>query len=952
MAKSSTNKFYGTSRTKDTGHKTRREIVKEFVEEWTNKGKDTGYGFIKEDANRQSFINDFLRRVCGIAQPTKYIEYEKDVMVKGSSHPKQIDGYIPSTKVMWEMKGSNKDLTQKIEQSGDIKLTPFEQAWRYSEYLPQSEKPRWIIISNFDELDIHDMDHPLDEPTVINLKDLTTKYKVFDFMIDATAQQIIDEKKLSIDAGVLVGKIYNELAHAYSLHADLDDPGIQKSLNMLIVRLVFLLYADDTGILGEEDMFQHLLENQEPDNIRPTLKTLFNTLNTPENERDAFLADKYKAFKYVNGGMFADETAEIPQFTDELKDLIVNEAGKGFNWSNISPTIFGAVFESTLNPVIRRKGGMHYTSIENIHKVIDTLFLNDLQNEFKKIKDIPNTRDRVQKAYDFQDKLAKLKFLDPACGSGNFLTETYLELRHLENECLRIIVGNNSTLNLDSDIKVKIKIQNFYGIEINDFAVSVARTAMWIAESQMWDQSQNIIYSREDFLPLDSNDSIYEGNALRIDWSDIVKPYELNYIMGNPPFVGYKYLSDAQKSDLIDLIGKTRAIDYVVGWYYKALDFMEGTTIKSSLVSTNSITQGSAIQNVWKPLYKKHKTLEIIYAYKTFIWENATKNSAAVHCVIIGFSLKDVSNKIIYDGENKQKCHQINPYLVDGSFIPITRIGKPRQNVGKMTKGAQLIDGGNFRISDKEKDEIIKQSPEMRKNIYEYLNSHMFLHNHVSDKPSYVLYLKDCDPSIIRKSKIVMDKIKEVQEFREGADAPTTNELADRPSEYFQSQTPKNNNIIVPVVSSGNRKYIPMDFMPPKHVYTNALFYLDNANLIQFGILQSSVHMCWANLIVGRLKSDFRYSNSIVYNNFPWPNLDDNDKKKIEETAQGILDARKKYPNSSLSDLYDSLSMPSELRKAHKKNDNVVLQAYGLSTDATDQEIMQRLFSMYEKLAK
>lgn len=401
MAKSSTSRFYGTKTTRNTTHKTRKQIIKEFVDEWTNKGKESGYGFIKEDANRQPFIDDFLRRVCGVDQPTKYIEYEKDVRVEDNRKKttKRIDGYIPATKVMWEMKGSNKDLTEEITQSGGIKLTPFKQAWRYSEYLPQEEKPRWIIISNFNEIDIHDMNNPLSDPTVIMLKDLTTKYKSFDFMVDQTAQQIIDEKKLSVAAGDLVAKIYNELSKAYSLHADLNDERIQKSLNMLIVRLVFLLYADDTGILGSNDIFQHFLERREAQDIRQGLIELFRVLNTPEDDRDEFLSEEFKQFKYVNGGMFSDESVVIPQFTDELQRLIVEDAGRGFNWSSISPTIFGAVFESTLNPETRREGGMHYTSVENIHKVIDPLFLNDLNKEFEKIRDISVVSVRVLKKH-------------------------------------------------------------------------------------------------------------------------------------------------------------------------------------------------------------------------------------------------------------------------------------------------------------------------------------------------------------------------------------------------------------------------------------------------------------------------------------------------------------------------------------------------------------------------
>lgn len=612
MAKNSTQTFYGTNRSRrNQTHKTRRQIVKEFVDEWVGKSKN---GIIKEDANRQPFIDDLLRRVCGIEQPTQYIQYEKDVQVKadGEVTTRRIDGYIPSTKVMWEMKGSNKkDLNKPIVQSGGDMLTPYEQAKRYANFLPQNEQPRWIVISNFIEIDIHDMNKPLAEPKVIMLEDLTTNYKALDFMVDTNQQQIIDEKQLSVDAGNLVAKIYDELAKAYSLHADINDPKIQSSLNMLIVRLVFLLYADDTGILGQENMFQKFLERREPRDIRPALITLFKTLDEdPEKgERDEFLDQEYLQFKYVNGGMFSDENVIIPQFTQELKDLIVNEAGKGFNWSNISPTIFGAVFESTLNSKLRREGGMHYTSIENIHKVIDPLFLDDLRSEFDKIQNMHNVNQRVDVAMEFQDKIASLKFMDPACGSGNFLTETYLSLRKLENECLKIIVGNNTLLNMNENIRVKVKIQNFYGIEINDFAVSVARTAMWIAESQMWDESQNIVYSNEDFLPLDSNDSIYEGNALRMNWSDIVKPYELNYIMGNPPFVGLTGLhlgSEAQKIQKQDMdiafpdLKKHGKLDYVSAWYNKAITYMKQTTIKAAFVSTNSIVQGESVPTLWR----------------------------------------------------------------------------------------------------------------------------------------------------------------------------------------------------------------------------------------------------------------------------------------------------------------------------------------------------------------
>lgn len=952
MAKSSTSKFYGTSRTKNNGHKTRREIVKDFVSEWTNKGKDTGYGFIKEDANRQPFIDDFLRRVCGIEQPTKYIEYEKDVQVKDGDKTttKRIDGYVPSTKVMWEMKGSNKSLTDKIEQSGGKKLTPFEQAWRYSEYLPQSEKPRWIIISNFTELDIHDMDHLLDEPKIIKISELTTKYKSFDFIVDTAAQKIIDEKKLSVDAGALVSKIYKELERAYSLHADLKDKHIQNSLNMLIVRLVFLLYADDTGILGDENLFQQLLENEEPDNIRQTLITLFDTLNTPEDERDGFLANKFKVFKYVNGGMFADNKTVIPQFTDELKDLIVNDAGKGFDWSNISPTIFGAVFESTLNPETRREGGMHYTSLTNIHKVIDPLFLDSLKKEFNHIKDIPNSRDRVDRAFEFQDKLAKLKFLDPACGSGNFLTETYLSLRRLENECLLIIVGNNSALNLDSEVKVKIKIQNFYGIEINDFAVSVARTAMWIAESQMWDESQNIIYSREDFLPLDSNDSIYEGNALTMDWKEIVKPYDLNYIMGNPPFIGANKVTKAGKKELADLFGKNSKsglLDYVAGWYWKAVHYIDGTTIKVAFVSTDSITQGEQPHILWTGLIGTYN-ISINFAYTTFKWDNEASNVAKIDCVIVSFSQVESHNKFIYhnDGSVEQVKH-INPYIYDyDKDTTLSLRTRPICNVPKITKGNQPTDGGNLIISAKEYPDFIKENPDAKPWIKRLVGSDEY----IKGKNRYCLWLVDITPAELRKISGIRKRVEACRTDRMTG-GPDKKKLVDTPH-LFREQMNPDSYLIIPSVSGPSRKYIPIGFLDGDTIPTNLALIIMDANNYEFGILESIVHMAWMRIVAGRKGISYRYSKKIVYNDFPWPEIDDTKKQKISETAKGILDARNLYQDSSLADLYDPVTMPIELKKAHEKNDKAVLDAYGLKADATEKEIVHHLFGMYEKLVK
>lgn len=598
---------------------TRQQNAREFVKTWSSSKKG------REDADRQTFWNDLLQRVYGINDYYNYITYEKDVQVKagGKVTTRRIDGYIPSTKVMIEMKGKKiKDLTKPLKQSGGGgDLTPFEQAKRYANFLPNSEQPRWILVSNFNEIDIHDMEKPLATPTVIKLSDLPQKVKLLEFIVNASQQKVIDEKKLSVDAGNLVAKIYHELTNAYAQGrgVDVKSPEIQRSLNMLIVRLVFLLYADDSNLFGKDNIFQAFIERRDPRDIRRDLSALFKVLDQPEVERDPYLDDEFNQFSYVNGGMFSDENVIIPQFTDELKRLIVEEAGAGFDWSGISPTIFGAVFESTLNPETRRSGGMHYTSIENIHKVIDPLFLNDLHDEFDKIQNMGNNNQRVIKAREFREKLGELKFFDPACGSGNFLTETYLSLRKMENECLRIITGNQGTLAITDDSDPTVKIQNFYGIEINDFAVSVARTAMWIAESQMWEQTKDITFANKDFLPLDSNDSIYEGNALQMDWSKVLKLYELNYIMGNPPFVGNNYMTVSQKSDLHLFFNKSLRLDYVTAFFVKCCQEINGTSIHCAFVSTNSITQGTQVPYLWNELFKYG--FKVNFAYRSFKWK-------------------------------------------------------------------------------------------------------------------------------------------------------------------------------------------------------------------------------------------------------------------------------------------------------------------------------------------
>lgn len=934
---------------------TRKQAAREFVKTWSSDKKG------REDADRQTFWNDLLQRIYGINNYYDYITYEKDVQVKadGKVSTRRIDGYIPSTKVMIEMKGKNvTDLSKPLTQSGGDNLTPFEQAKRYANFLPASEYPRWIVVSNFNQIDIHDMNKPLAAPTTIKLTELPDKFKQLEFMVDANQQQVINEKKLSVDAGNLVAKIYDSLHDAYAMGngVDVDSPRIQQSLNMLIVRLVFLMYADDTGILGQEDMFQNFIERRPPQDIRQGLIELFKVLDQDpdKGERDPYIDEEYNQFSYVNGGMFSDENIVIPQFTPELKDLIVNDAGKGFNWSNISPTIFGAVFESTLNPETRRSGGMHYTSIENIHKVIDPLFLNDLHEEFDKIQNMGNRNQRITRAKEFQEKLGKLKFLDPACGSGNFLTETYLSLRKMENQCLQIIYGNQPVLATED--LVKVQIQNFYGIEINDFAVSVARTAMWIAENQMLEETKDTVYYNKNFLPLDSNDSIYEGNALRIDWNDIVKPYELNYIMGNPPFVGYSLQSKTQKKEqqdiCVDKKGKkfkaSGKLDYVSNWFVKAAKYIDNSTIHVAFVSTNSITQGEQVTSLWEPLICDYN-IRINFAVRTFKWNNEAKKNALVYVVIIGFSNKssESKEKFIFDGSSSLNARNINPYLIDFPNIFVHTRTKPICNVQSMISGNRPADGGNLIIEAKDYKEFIQKEPKAKKYIKRFMMGNEF----IKGKKRYCLWLVDVSPAELRSMPLVMKRVEKCREDRMKGAEDRKKLGRERPHLFRETRNPKR-YIAIPVVSGGNRKYIPMGYLDDSVIPGNKLFIIEDASLYSFGVLTSIVHMYWEHTVDSKYGPSYQYAKKLAYNNFPWPEVNDVQKQKISEAAQAILDARNLYPDSSLADLYDPLTMPIELRKAHEANDKAVLKAYGLKPSATETEIIQHLFKMYEGLTK
>lgn len=957
----------------------------EFAERWKGRGNERG--------ESQPFWIDLLTNVFGIATPSNgFIIFEDHHKVDASNY---IDGRIPSTRVLIEQKSKDKDLRAPIRQSDGSLLNPFQQARRYVVGLPVSEHPRWIVTCNFSEFLVYDMEQPNGEPEQILLENLGKEYYRLQFLVDAKNEHLSKEMEVSMKAGDIVGKIYEALLEQYGDNS----PEALRWLNILCVRIVFCLYAEDAGVFGH-DQFHDFLVTYEAKDLRRALRDLFEVLNTPVANRSKYLQEELKAFPYTNGSLFAEEI-EIPQFTEDLKETLLQNASLDFDWSEISPTIFGAVFESTLNPETRRSGGMHYTSIENIHKVIDPLFLNDLRHELDEILEEKIEKQRQRKLDEYQMKLASLTFLDPACGSGNFLTETYLSLRRLENEVIRERYHGQTMMGAFKN-PIKVSIQQFYGIEINDFAVTVATTALWISEAQMLAETEKIIHQEIDFLPLKSYHNIREGNALRMNWdiievpSDIptihannvhiiVEPQpqvasepvqydELNvvanrfdgnakpdvqryqvsydYIIGNPPFVGYSLQSNRQKQDLALVCADCgKNIDYVAGWYFKAARLIKDSNTRVALVSTNSITQGEQVVSIWKNLIELHG-VRIDFAYRTFRWDSEASLKAHVHCVIVGFSSKHsptTKQMLIYERGRKTPAIHINPYLMDAPIVFIESRKKPLCQVPEITKGSIPVDDGSLIIESEEYLEFIKREPEAKKYIRPYVGAREFIHN----LSRYCLWLEGVSPKELNQMSLVRERVAKVRSFRLASNKAATRRYADMPTRFMEIRQPDSNYILVPSHSSENRRYIPMGFISPEVICSNANLMIPHATLYHFGVLESNVHMSWMRVVCGRIKSDYRYSNDIVYNNFPWPTPTEEQKAKIEKTAQAILDARALYPDSSLADLYDELTMPVELRKAHQENDRAVMQAYGFPIKTmTESQCVAELFKMYQELTK
>lgn len=912
-----------------------KAAAKKFVEYWSGKGYEKG--------ESQPFWLELLGNVFGVENPAHYIKFEEQVHL---DHTSFIDGFIPATHVLIEQKGTGKDLRKAIKQSDGSLLTPFQQAQRYSAVLPYSQRPRWIVTCNFEEFLIYDMEKPTGEPASLLLKDLEKEYYRLQFLVDADDENIKKEMDISIQAGDIVGVLYDELLKQYE---NPESEATLKSLNMLCVRLVFCLYAEDAGIFGGHNKFHNYLKSTPVKYSRQALIDLFKVLDTKPEERSRYFDDALLDFPYVNGGLFSDENIEIPQLNDKIINLLLEKASEDFDWSGISPTIFGAVFESTLNPETRRKGGMHYTSIENIHKVIDPLFLDELREELDAIRDIKVGKVRENKIEAFREKLASLTFLDPACGSGNFLTETYMSLRRLENEALVELTGGQMLLDFGNVIKVSIG--QFYGIEINDFAVTVAKTALWIAESQMLKETESIVNMDLDFLPLKSYANIVEGNALRVDWESVIPKHELNYIMGNPPFVGARMMSDDQKQDvlrLFDGVKNNGNLDYVACWYKKAASMMLNSSIHTALVSTNSITQGEQVAILWKNLFSEG--IHIDFAHRTFRWDSEANIKAHVHCIIVGFSyMNNRKERAIYDSDQKRLVKNINGYLLDAENVFIENRNKPLSSVPEIKMGNQPIDDGQYLFDENEMLEFVKKEPDSQRWFREWYGAQEF----INQKPRYCLWLGECSPKELRQMPLCLERVDMVRKSRLASKRASTLKLADTPTRFQTENMPTDNYIVIPEVSSEKRKYIPIGFMNPAVLCSNKLRLMPSATMYHFGVLTSNVHMAWMRAVAGRLEMRYDYSIKIVYNNFPWPMPTVEQQTKIEKTAQAILDARALYPDCSLADLYDELAMPPELRKAHQENDRAVMQAYGFDIKTTtESSCVAELMKMYQKLTK
>ncbi|WP_250309415.1 DNA methyltransferase [Gardnerella sp. Marseille-Q2328] len=917
----------------------------DFIKHWQGRGD--------EKQETQKFWLDLMQNVLDV--PNVISDTEFEYRTAGGGY---IDMLCPDSRFLVEQKSKNIDLDKPEERQGKL-VTPAEQAVRYSDNLPPSKKPTFICTCNFNTFRFYDIEKdpraeksPVEEFTLDKLAEHLT---VFRNIFSENRSRNYIEKQLSEKAGLLVANLHNELAKQYS---DPDSEEEHHSLALLTVRIVFCLYAEDAGLF-KNHIFSNYIHNAQASDLRRKLIDLFNTLDTNDENRDKYLENDLKQFPYVNGGLFR-ENIEIPQLTESIKDAILH-AGDDFDWHTISPVIFGSLMEETLSHDQRRKGGMHYTTVKNIHRLIDPLFLDDFTKELEKIESNQTISEKVRRNQleKYQDRLASLQFLDPACGSGNFLTETFLCLRKLENRAIELMLGGQGYVDLgDKNSLIKVSIDQFHGIEINDFAVCVAKTALWIAEQQALDDTESIAECALPHLPLHDSGNIVRANALQYDWNDLLSADKCSYVIGNPPFVGRNKKSEDQIEDMKSIWGENYDgnLDYVTCWFNKAAHYLDGTKSAFAFVSTNSISQGIQVPFLFKTL--KNLNWHVNFAHQTFKWDAESTDNANVHVVIIGMTQQKTKFKLfryknISSSPTMTVCSNINGYLSDA---PNVFIEKRNQKLGTLSPmlsianfGSMPRDGGNLILNTREEYDEAMKDPIAAKYVCKFIGAREL----INDIDRWCLWLVDAEPAEMRTSKFISRRIEKVRQMREISTANSTKIMAKTAWLFGQQAQPQTNYLAIPRVFSGQRGYMTCDLHEPNVIAGDSLFTCSDPDGINFAIIESSMFMAWQDAIGGRLKNDNRFSNTVVWNNLPLPELTSDMRAKVIEAGKSILQARANHPGQSLADLYDPTYMPQDLRKAHDELDKIVDVAFGATKPCSNNdERLEILFKSYIRMTK
>ena len=924
-----------------------KKAAEEFVKRWTGKGN--------EEQDKHLYWIGLFQDVLGLTDALDRLKFEQPVHTKASEHQGFIDVLIPTASAIVEQKGIGHDLS-KAEVRQGRPVTPAQQALAYTEGLPLSQKPRYVIASNFAEMWVYDTERdPLckGDPLVITLADLPKNLPAIQFLAGKGQAPETIQRAVSVEAGRIMGRIHEAVAKSFeSAGFDRNDEATHHAISAFCCRVMFLMFCEDEAGLIPQNAFRNYVQHFPADYLRNALRELFEWLDTPDNERDPFASDLLKAFPYMNGGLFSERTV-IPTLSEDLRTTIIVEGCQEFDWSEVNPTVFGSIFEGSLSHDQRRAGGMHYTTPEAIHKAIDPLFLDDLETAFADACAKPFAGGARTKALeDLHERLGSISIFDPACGSGNFLTESYQCLRRLENRVL-IELSKDGQISFDiegtGEDQVKVSLANFHGIEINDFACAVARTALWIAEKQADADTASIVHRVYQALPLTDYGNVRQGNALRMDWNEVVPAEKCSFICGNPPFIGYSNLNSEQKEDRAGIFGKDGGtLDYVSCWYKKSADYMRSHHIRAALVSTNSICQGQQVAPLWKPLFADG--IHIDFAHRTFVWNSQADDVAHVHVIIVGFSRENVEPKLLFTGSQIREAAHINGYLSAMDDVYVAKRATPISPVPTMKRGGGVGDWGLLTLSEGERDEMVKADPEANQWIRPFSMGAEF----IKGEERFCLWMPDINPTQLKYHPLILDRVKAVREKRLSSNRKRTLKAAETPWRFDEPIEPCGTFLALPQVSSGRRKYIPIGFITTGLIPGNKLFFVDGAGLYEFGVLMSRVHNAWMRMVAGRLKSDYQYSSTIVYNTFAWPDTTPQQRERIETCAQAILDARDFYVGSTLADLYDPDDewMYPKLVEAHRALDAAVEAAYGVDFNGDEEKIVAHLFKLYAEKTK